>query len=131
VIGKKSNPRGVALRPFNYQTFSIRRNAMLRVTCAQADLFYRLMWAENGKPFDHKAISLLTFFGAPRNWTQPESWFCAELVTYLLISISLFSYKLLINRYQVSAQDLLLLLNAHIDVARFNQPIPLDWKGPA
>lgn len=79
------NPRGVAIRPADYQSFGIRRRMVL--TTERADAI--LEWAKGqiGKPFDSGALSPKVFLSDPfygevesRNWRDPDKWFCAEYV---------------------------------------------------
>lgn len=79
------NPRGVAIRVANYQSFGIRRRMILQTGQAEAILD----WAkgEIGKPFDSGALSPKVFLSDPfygevesRNWRDPDKWFCAEYV---------------------------------------------------
>lgn len=79
------NPRGVAIRPADYQSFGIRRRMILQTDRADAIL----EWAKSqiGKPFDSGALSPKVFLSDPfygevesRNWRDPDKWFCAEYV---------------------------------------------------
>ena len=80
------NPRGVAIRPPDYQSFGIRRQMILRTDRADAILAYA--HKQVGKPFDSGALSPKVFLTDPfyramegdRDWRNPEQWFCMELV---------------------------------------------------
>lgn len=79
------NPRGVAVRPHDYQSFGIRRRMTLRTQRAEAILTYA--HAQIGRPFDGGALSPKVFLYDPfigsvedkRDWRDPSAWFCAEL----------------------------------------------------
>lgn len=79
------NPRGVAIRPPDYQSFGIRRRMVLETP--QADAILAFAKLQLGKPFDSGALSPKIFLADPflgsvesRNWHDPNQWFCAELV---------------------------------------------------
>ena len=79
------NPRGVAIRPGEYQSFGIRRRMTLNTPQARAILDFAR--AQIGKQFDSGALSPKVFLADPfvgsvesRDWRDPTSWFCAELV---------------------------------------------------
>lgn len=80
------NPRGVAIRPSEYQSFGIRRRMVLQTPRAKD--IYDYAHAQIGKPFDSGALSPKVFLADPfigsvedkRNFREPSKWFCAELV---------------------------------------------------
>jgi hypothetical protein len=80
------NPRGVAIRPRDYQSFGIRRRMTLNTPTAKAILDYAR--SQIGRPFDSGALSPKVFLADPylgavedkRDWREPTRWFCAELV---------------------------------------------------
>lgn len=79
------SPRGVAIRPQNYQSFGIRRRMILKTP--QADAILAFAKSQIGKPFDSGALSPKVFLADPfygsvesRDWHNPNQWFCAELV---------------------------------------------------
>src|SRR6266705_4849240 len=49
------NPRGVAVRPSDYQSFGIRRRMILKTD--RADAILAFAYAQVGKPFDSGALS--------------------------------------------------------------------------
>jgi len=80
----EGNPRGVAVRPANYQKFGIRRNMVIKTD--KAPFILSAAVDQLGKPFDNGALK--NFIGKPfsppssdtqRNWRALDSWFCAEL----------------------------------------------------
>ena len=118
----EGNPNGVAVRPPNYQEFGIRRNAVIETN--KGDEIERILRTQLGKPFDDEA--LYDFFGdfqLPRDWRQPDRWFCSELFTWAFEKGGLFSYDLLVPKNRVSPPDLLLLLNPYINTKTFWNPI--------
>ncbi len=80
------NPRGVAVRPPDYQSFGIRRRMVLQTD--RADAILAFAHSQVGKPFDSGALSPKVFLSDPfyramegdRDWRNPEQWFCMELV---------------------------------------------------
>jgi hypothetical protein len=72
------NPRGVAVRPANYQLFDIRRE--LHIQTDKADAVIAKIMTQLGKPFDGDGIHhFLDDTVYTRNWRDPSSWFCSEL----------------------------------------------------
>lgn len=69
-------PAGVQIRPPNYAKFSRRMVMTNSVTNLQADVFYRFLFAQVGKPYDYEAIWAFAF---ARNWRETDSWICSEL----------------------------------------------------
>lgn len=119
----EGNPHGVAVRTPDYQEFAIRRRAVIKTD--KAVQFDALMRSQLGAPFDGDA--LYAFFSnalVPRDWRQPDKWFCSELIAWALEAAGLFPYKLLVAKNRVSPTDLLLLLNPYIDVESFWLPVP-------
>ena len=77
------NPRGVAVRPHDYQSFGIRRHMIIRTDRADAIIAYAK--SQVGKPFDNGALRNFLSIKFPnavdaRDWRHPDRWFCAELV---------------------------------------------------
>jgi hypothetical protein len=71
------NPRGVAIRPPDYQQFIIRRDMV--IVTPKADAILEKARSQLGKPFDGAALYAFldeaTFF---REWRDNGQWFCAE-----------------------------------------------------
>ena len=79
------NPRGVAIRTADYQSFGIRRRMIIKTDKADAILAYAKK--QIGRPFDSSALSPKVFLADPfygsvesRDWRDPNQWFCAELI---------------------------------------------------
>jgi len=127
----EGNPNGVAIRPPDYQSFGIRRNATLYVHDTVEERFIADLRSQVGKPFDDGA--LYDFFGefeSPRDWRKPDMWFCTELFVLDMERSGVFPYELLIPKNRVSPADTLLLLNPYIDTENFWLPIPGLKLGP-
>lgn len=75
----EGNPKGVAIRPPDYQEFGIRRRMVIKTDKAQFIMAYAL--AQLGKPFDNSALYAFLSEGTPgvRDWRDPDKWFCAEM----------------------------------------------------
>jgi hypothetical protein len=78
----KGNPRGVAVRPPDYQDFGIRRRMTIQTPLSGKIIDAGM--SQLGKPFDHAALQefLSDKFPGLRNWRDPAAWFCAELCTW-------------------------------------------------
>lgn len=77
-------PPGVQIRPAGYEKV-VRATVftLLGTTTFEEANFYGFLKAQIGKPYDKPAI-LGFVFG--RNWAQPDSWFCSELIAAALIA---------------------------------------------
>lgn len=69
---------GVKIRKSNYEKFSIDDRFLVEVTPEQKDALIEFAFAQVGKPYDTTAILGIL---AHRDWREPDSWFCSELVT--------------------------------------------------
>lgn len=70
---------GVLLRHFDYDPSP--KFAFARIECGETTTrnVIQIARAQIGKPYDMTAIVGLFF---NRDWRQPDSWFCSELVEY-------------------------------------------------
>ncbi len=76
------NPRGVAIRPANYEDYG--RRCRMVITTPLADAIREVAKSQLGKPFDNSA--LYGFFSdalpSERDWHISDTWFCSELVVW-------------------------------------------------
>lgn len=124
-----SDPGGVRLRPFNYQPFLYRHNAILEVTAEQCAAFTEFMLSQDGKPFDKEG--LWSFLGEPRPtpWHDRGQWICSELIAAAMDVAKIFKRRLIVRKDRISPPDLLLRINDYIDVDEFERPLSLTWGG--
>lgn len=76
------SPRGVAIRPPDYQEFRIRRQMVIKTVKADDIIDYAM--SQLKKPFDQDALYAFASDALPwqaRDWRDPDKWFCAELCT--------------------------------------------------
>jgi hypothetical protein len=71
-------PPGVRIRPAGYAKFKQRLLMTIPANAEQDGRFYSFLWDQLGKPYDPSAI---WGFVTGRNWREPDSWICSELVT--------------------------------------------------
>jgi hypothetical protein len=78
------NPRGVALRPFDYQAFAYRRQMI--IATERADDIRRLWATQLGKKFDNSGLKdfVSDKFPGRRDWRLDDCWFCAEGIMWAL-----------------------------------------------
>jgi hypothetical protein len=136
----EGNPSGVAIRPFDYQDFYIRRLAKLEVPrdaklpAAEVESnFYQLLRSQLGKPFDSAALHAM--FGdamlLERDWTAADAWFCSEDFIWALHNAGFFPYELIVPKSRVSPADSLLIIGPYIvNPDELWQPIPGLTLGP-
>jgi len=121
------NPRGVAIRPPDYQAFAGRRNARIRTTAPKAKKFEEFCRAQLGKPFDRESLRpsvFLSFDFTRRDWRTTDVWYCAELMTRAVEVAELLNYRILIVKNRVTAADLLLIINPLINPDEFAKRLP-------
>jgi hypothetical protein len=110
----QGNARGVAIRPCNYQPFSMRRTAHIPCTREQHTKFIRFAYDQLGKPFDHSALAFKTFLSADfadRNWRDPSMWYCHELIARCFEMSGLITWKLINIKNRVTSSDLLIMIS--------------------
>jgi hypothetical protein len=76
------NPRGVAVRPPNYQRFAYRRQ--MKLATPLADDIRKVLLTQVGKGFDNSSLKefISDKFPGTRNWRLDSHWFCAELIPW-------------------------------------------------
>lgn len=75
---------GVRIRPANYLDLAKtdqRIRFALSYAATQEVAFFDFLQKQVGKPYDYEAILGFAF---NRDWREPDSWICAELVTVAL-----------------------------------------------
>lgn len=74
-------PRGVQIRPPDYEKWSVQMRVEIPCTKEQRAQFYNIALNQLGRPYD--SWDILGFvFG--RNWREPDSWICSELFMWCL-----------------------------------------------
>ncbi len=78
----EGNPRGVAIRPLEYQDFGARFRMKINTPLARP--IRAAAMTQVGKPFDNSALKGFLSDALPgqRDWLQADTWFCSELVAY-------------------------------------------------
>lgn len=109
------SPLGVAIRPPNYQLFGIRRQMVIRTD--KTDAIIAFAKDQLGKPFDRTALHNFLSPALPgaRDWRDPSSWFCSELVLCAMEQSGYFvpilgKSQLPVPKNRVSPNDLLEIL---------------------
>ena len=113
------NPRGVALRPHNYQEWGTRRRMVLRTD--KADAIIAAAMTQLGKPFDASAVTFRSFidtdtFPRDKPWNDPEAWWCSEYVTWAEETGGFWDHPLVYPKQRISPIDNLML---HVTDPRF------------
>jgi hypothetical protein len=105
------NPRGVAVRPFDYQKFAYRRQMILQTE--RADDIRRLAITQLGKGYDNGSMwdFMSDSFPGTRDWRLNENWFCSELVMWAMEAGQFWGpLPLKWPKNRVTPTDLLLML---------------------
>lgn len=107
----RGNPRGVAVRPPNYQLFGYRRHAVLETPRAMD--IESIALTQVGKAFDNTFVAdfVSDRFPGARDWRLEDCWFCAELIIWAM-EIGQFwgAQQLIWPKNRVSPTDVLLIL---------------------
>jgi hypothetical protein len=106
-------PAGVQVRKPGYADFSALRHVVLPTTVDCEAAFYAFLQTQTGKPYDHSAI---LGFALDRDWREPDSWFCSELIAAALEKAAYFSFSLAAPANKITPADLLLALSATANV---------------
>jgi len=107
-------PAGVQSRPADYANFTRKVRVDLPAPPEVVDSFYSFISAQNGKPYDEKAIEA---FLPGRDWRTPDAWFCSELVAAGLETSKWFAYPLATSVNKITPPDLLLVLSAFVPIS--------------
>jgi uncharacterized protein YycO len=106
VIGGR--PPGVQIRHAGYEVWSKTARVALRATDAQETAWLSFLYNQIGKPYDETAI---VAFAVERDWRQPDSWFCSELVAAGLEASGWLPQKLAFGVNEITPRDLLLVVS--------------------
>lgn len=134
------NTNGVAIRPYDYLSFGIRRRMILQTD--RADAILEKAKTQIGKPFDSGALSPKVFLSDPyygevesRDWRDPSMWFCAEYVVCMLEDGAYWGpdVKVSIKKNRVTPADLTMVLIMDPNLQNRNtwlDPVPEIAMGP-
>jgi hypothetical protein len=103
----EGNPKGVAIRPPNYQVWGVRRRMIIRTD--KADAIIDAAMSQLGKPFDKDAMYQFIGKWPTRDWRDSGKWFCAELCTWATEQGGYWNEKLIWPKNRVSPTDYLLI----------------------
>jgi hypothetical protein len=123
----EGNARGVAIRPFDYQKFAVRRDVRMNVTEIQKQTFHDFCIAQLGQPFDTEVMRPRVFISPNfhnRDWRKSGKWYCAELMARATEEAKLLDWPIPGIKNRVTAADLLLLLAPLYDFNQCFKPIP-------
>jgi len=109
-------PAGVRIRPRSYLDGVEKLQVYIPVPRPVSEKFYSFCLAQVGKDYDTTAIA---GFVAGRDWSEPDSWFCSELVAAGLME-SGFIHKLAAPANKIAPDDLLLVVSAFVDIHAHN-----------
>ena len=106
---------GVQARPAGYDQAIMLRQQVAEIPCAEAmaQRFHGFLRAQLGKPYDVEAIGALV---ARRDWREPDSWFCSELIAAALETCG-YLPPLAADVSKIMPRDLLLIVSARIPLA--------------
>ena len=121
------NPRGVAIRPAEYQKFAVRRNVVMSTTHERAFRFHDFCISQLGKPFDTDALKPSVFLSSEfhnRDWRTDDSWFCAEMSGRAVEEAPLLDWTIPGIKNRITPADLILLLAPLYDFDQAKERLP-------
>ena len=135
----RGNPRGVAVRKFDYQEFGRRHRAVIKTPLAPFIIEKGL--SQLGKPFDSRALLAiyLPWLRSSVDWLHPDKWYCMELILWMFMGKHgpeqqpFFPYEVLMQRNLVVPEDGILIFNPFIsNIEQFKFAItPGSWVDSA
>jgi hypothetical protein len=129
----EGNPRGVAVRPTEYQLFGIRRMAIIKTPLA--DRIIELLRSQLGVPFDASALTdfMSDEFPGSRDWRADNLWFCSELIVWAFEEAGYWgSGGLIWPKNRITPTDLLMIFmrdENFVNENTFWEPIPGVKRG--
>lgn len=101
---------GVQIRPANYAKWDRVERITLDIGGPEHEAaFYIFLRSQIGKPYDMAAIAA---FPLRRNWRDPNSWFCSELVAAALQACGFFPTPLAIPANEITPRDLYMVVSS-------------------
>jgi hypothetical protein len=130
------NPRGVAIRPANYENYG--RRCRMVITTPFADAIREAAKSQLGKPFDNSALRGFLSDAVPgdRNWQATDSWFCSELVIWSFATANYWGSNIpsVWPKNRISPSDILMIFlfdpnwrNREIFWSGTNGSNKMDW----
>jgi uncharacterized protein YycO len=106
-------PDGVRVRDAAYT--GTQETLKISIPCSDAITasYYAFLNSQLGKPYDCEGILA---FVLGRDWSDPESWFCSELVAAGLQQSGYFRFPLASTSNKITPPDLILVLSALTEV---------------
>lgn len=108
-----SIPKGIWPRPANYLPFTATKKVALNVPAIVSIKFYGFLNDQTGKGYDEVAILGFVF---NRDWSDPDSDFCSELIDKALQISGFWLHRLATAANKITPTDLLLALSAVQDI---------------
>lgn len=90
---------GVLERPDPYEQVAKVAYFEIDVTDDRATTFYRFLYAQLGKRYDHLAIFA---FIINRNWHDDDAWYCSELVAAALEAAGVLTNRLYLTSNKIT-----------------------------
>lgn len=85
---------GVRRRSFFDRTYKhVSKCEVWEIPCGPTErfAFWNFLQHQSGKPYDWRAI--VSFGFGERDWTEPDSWFCSELMVAAAIAAGLWRFS--------------------------------------
>jgi uncharacterized protein YycO len=107
-IGAWYTEGGVKILPDNYDDGAFLKETFisLKTTFDQEKKFFEFLHTQVGKPYD--ALAIVAFYSS-RDWQEPDSWQCSELIGTALSYCGLFPQEMAVKFSRITPRDLMLL----------------------
>ncbi len=112
---------GVKARPAEYDNlggaaaFSQQQFVNVNILPERESAFYAFLRSQIGKPYDTSAIWSFYSKRDGRDWQEPDSWFCSELISAALAEYGVFPQHMAESFSRVTPRDLMLLISTRAE----------------
>ncbi len=109
-LGSWFHKGGVIIEPADYDknAFSRELFVKIRATETQVEEFFAFLNNQVGKPYDWLAILAFAF---QRDWQEPDSWFCDELLAAGFVACGLIPNSMTDGLNRITVRDLFYMLS--------------------
>ena len=88
--------------------FTLQEFIEISVTAEQKAKYLAFLERQVGKPYDWRSI-VSFYFNSERDWQEPDSWFCDELIAAALVACGRFPDRLAVKLNRLTVRDVKLL----------------------
>lgn len=115
---------GVQARERGYDKGKFSQELYVQIPAppVMTDAFHSFLREQIGKPYDVDAIAGIV---AQRDWQEPDSWICSELIAAALSASGYFPQHLAVEFNHITPRDVLLVLSGRMSIFSSVKPSPV------